>query len=249
MKRSLNEVERICQKAAEGAGAPAGLDVDAAAGAAWLLAHGFDALDGLAEELERFPDLAPACRFEASGEEARYEALDATDKAGALVAPLLVDLLVARAAAGSPKCRSALKVRNLTAPLFLLHPAVAHARDGWQFRFALESADAHCACRVTPSGATLLGDECGGLGGRTAWTLDGRCARDVADLGSDDDAGLAVLAAVEELAATQARSLAEGVEVAGETWTRLQALALKVLVPASEQSRLKGAGAKASDNE
>ena len=30
MKRSLNEVQRICQKATEGAGAPAGLDTDAA---------------------------------------------------------------------------------------------------------------------------------------------------------------------------------------------------------------------------
>ena len=39
MKRSLNEVDRICRKAAEGAGAPPGLDSDAARGAAFLLAR------------------------------------------------------------------------------------------------------------------------------------------------------------------------------------------------------------------
>ena len=67
MIRSLNEVERICQKAAEGAGAPAGLDTDAAHGAAWLLARDLPSLSDLAEDLTRFADLAAACRFERVG--------------------------------------------------------------------------------------------------------------------------------------------------------------------------------------
>ncbi|MDX1575443.1 MAG: DUF3726 domain-containing protein, partial [Kiloniellales bacterium] len=86
MKRSLNEVERICQKAAEGAGAPAGLDTDAAKNAAWLLARGLPALADLAADLTRFADLAAACRFtrEDFGGD---QMIDAAGKAGAVAAP------------------------------------------------------------------------------------------------------------------------------------------------------------------
>jgi hypothetical protein len=53
----------------------------------------------------------------------------------------------------------------------------------------------------------------------------------------------------ERLAAAAARSLADGVSPDPESWARLQALAAKVLVPATEQSHLTGAGTLASDNE
>ena len=79
MIRSQNEVQRICQKAAEGAGAPAGLDTDAAHGAAWLLAHDLPSLSDLAEDLTRFADLAAACRFERGG--FGDQVVDAGDKA------------------------------------------------------------------------------------------------------------------------------------------------------------------------
>lgn len=252
MKRSLNEVERICQKAAEGGGAPAGLDVEAAAGAAWLLARGFDVLHGLADQLGGFPDLAQACRFAHAKGAAGDAALDATDKAGALVAPLLVDLLLARAAAGKRERYGALTVRRLTAPLFLLPPAAAHAGDGWHFRLALEGPESRFLFRVSPGeSASLLGTEswAGALTGATAWTLAGLCARSEEALGAEEQRGLEVLAGPQDLAAARARSLAEGVPVAEGSWARLQALAHKVLVPASEASRLKGAGARASDNE
>ncbi len=60
---------------------------------------------------------------------------------------------------------------------------------------------------------------------------------------------LTVVLAAERLAAAAARSLADGVSPDPESWARLQALAAKVLVPATAQSHLMGAGALASDNE
>jgi hypothetical protein len=60
---------------------------------------------------------------------------------------------------------------------------------------------------------------------------------------------LPVVAKAERLAAAAARSLADGVSPDPESWARLQVLAAKVLVPATEQSHLLGAGALASDNE
>ena len=54
---------------------------------------------------------------------------------------------------------------------------------------------------------------------------------------------------VTSLEAAAARSLAEGVAVEPGPWGRLQAFMAKVLVPATAESRRRGAGARLSDNE
>ena len=257
MRRSLNEVDRICRKAAEGAGAPAGLDSDAANGAAWLLAHGLPALADLADDLTRFADLAAACRFERSAF-AGDRAVDAKGKAGAVVAPLLIDLLVARAARNGGTGR--LWVDGLTAPLFLLPPAVGHAgpvddEPGWAFRLHLEDGRGRsCALHVLEAGQVEILSNAGGDIGKlfeasSAWSLDAVCARSPDLLGDPNRTDLTVIGAAERLEAAHRQSLAEGVSLDPEAWVRLQALATKVLVPATEQSHLMGAGALSSDNE
>lgn len=257
MRRSLNEIDRICRKAAEGAGAPAGLDSDAANGAAWLLAHELPALADLADDLTRFADLAAACRFERS-DFAGDRVVDAGDKAGAVVAPLLIDLLVARAARGREEGR--LRVTGLTAPLFLLPPAAGHAGPGhddrgWAFRLQLEDGMGRsCAFHVVDAGlAEILStgsDDIGKLSqSSTAWTLDAVCARSPDLLDDPNRTDLTVVKAADRLEAAYAQSLAEGVSLDPQAWTRLQALAAKVLVPGTEQSHLTGAGSLSSDNE
>ena len=157
MIRSLNEVERICQKAAEGAGAPAGLDTDAAHGAAWLLARDLPSLSDLAEDLTRFADLAAACRFERGGFGDRDQVVDAGDKAGAVIAPMLVDMLVARAALDGEPGR--LQISGLSAPLFLLPPAVGYGAEGWGFQLSLAAGtERRFTLRVAAGGqAEILG--------------------------------------------------------------------------------------------
>jgi hypothetical protein len=253
VKRSLNEVERICQKAAEGAGAPAGLDGDSAHGAAWLLAHDLPALPDLAEDLTRFPDLATACRFERGGFGDRGQVVRAGDKAGAVIAPMLVDLLVARAALDGEPGR--LRVSSLTAPLFLLPPAVGYGAEGWRFCLSLAAGTGRRSLlRVAAGGqAEILGaggaDIAALFETREAWALEAFCARAPDHLDDQCQTELTVVLAAERLAAAAARSLADGVSPDPEFWARLQALAAKVLVPATEQSHLLGAGALASDNE
>ena len=249
MRCSLNEVERLCQKAAEGAGVPPGLDTDAARGAAWLVARDLPALSVLVGDLTRANDLSAACRFET--ESARQAKLVAADKAGAVIAPMLIDLLVARAALeGAP---GGLRVASLTAPLFLLPPAVRYATDGWHFRLSLAANRGQIELRVGAGGqAVILGstpDMAGLFEPGDAWALVAACARSPDVIQSADQPGLAVLRDGAGLAAAAAQSLCHGVSPETEAWGRLQALAAKVLVPASEQSRRTGAGATASDNE
>lgn len=247
MKRSLNEVDRICQKAAEAAHAPAGLDTDAARGAAWLVARGLPALGDLTHDLTRFPDLAAACRFHRK--DLRDGVVEADGKAGAAIAPLLIDLLVARATAdGGP---GKLRVSGLTAPLFLLPPAVHYAEAGWHVRLSLAADPARAELRAAGGDALVLGsaaDIADLFETGRRWTLEAVCARapDYPDDG--DEPRLSVLCNAKELAAAAAASLADGVSPDPEAWARLQLLAAKVLVPASEQSRRRGAGAMASDN-
>ncbi len=253
MKRSLNEVQRICQKAAEGAGAPAGLDSDAAHGATWLLVRDLPALADLAQDLTRFPGLAAACRFERGRFGGRDRVVDAADKAGAVIAPLLVDLLVARAGLDGEPGR--LRVSSFTAPLFLLPPAVRYAAEGWRFRLDLvDGADQRIVINfLAEEGVDILGPDSDMTGvlfrEQRAWSLDAVCARSPALLnGRSQTEGTVVLDA-ERLAAAAARSLAEGVSPDPQAWDRLQILAAKVLVPATAQSHRRGAGALASDNE
>ncbi len=253
MRRTLNEVHRICQKAAEGAGAPAGVDVDAAEGAVWLAAHGLDALAGLTAVLEGLADGSARCGFGDEAAAAGRDTLDVVDKAGALVAPGLVDLLVARAAADGRAGR--LRATGLSVPLFLLPAAARYAEDGWHFRFVLSGPDGGCfVLDVLPErGATIMGpagvesaaavlSETGGFG------LEAVCARSTDDLPDAGEEGLAVWAGPGALAAAVAHSLAEGLMVTPELWARLQALAAEVLVPATEESRLRGAGELGSAN-
>jgi Protein of unknown function (DUF3726) len=248
---SLNEVARICQKAAEGTRAPAGLDTDAANGAAWLVARDLPALADLARDLARFADLAAACRFEPESLHDREVALEAADKAGAVIAPMLIDLLVARAAQDGET--AALRVGGLTAPLFLLPPAARYAADGWHIRLSLTAGAARAAFRIAAgSEPEILGstaDMAGLFETGRRWKLEAACDRapDRPDRGEEVE--FTVLRDAERLAAAAAESLAEGVSPDPEAWDRLKVLATKVLVPASEQSRLMGAGARASDNE
>lgn len=248
MKRSLNEVERICQKASEGAGAPAGLDTDAARGAAWLLARDLPALADLAADLTRFDDLAESCRFARENLGDQDQAIDASEKTGAVIAPMLIDLLIARAARDGGPGR--LRVDGLTAPLFLLPPAVGYAEEGWDLRLSLSAGDERrSVVRIAAGGvAEILGS-----GGDPAalfetgheWSLDAVCARELPEGQTD----LTVLLDRDRLADAAARSLAEGVSPNSEPWERLKVLAAKVLVPATQRSHLMGAGALGSDNE
>ena len=237
MRVTLNEIYRLCQKAAEGAGAPAGLDSETAQATAWLLAHGFPVLQSLAATLENLDE--QACRFD--GAALNSSVLDASNKAGPLIAPGLVDLLMARASQG-------LLIRNLESPLYLLPNALRYAPEG-RLSIELRLADeARFVLEASPVGTTIYGSaESTMLTSSARFTaVCSAVNQPAADL--TDLTGLAVCVDQATLDRAEAHSLANGLRVDPDVWRRLQTLAQKVLVPASESSR-RGAGAVASDND
>jgi hypothetical protein len=251
MKRTLNEVYRLCQKACEGVGTPAGLDMEAGQNTAWLLARELPALEDLAAALEQLGNAADdrACRFDDDVPAATSVDLDANGKAGALIAPALVDLLVASA----DEWKARLSVKTLSAPLYLLPAAVRYVNDGFSFCFELNrSDDGRFMLIVDKSGASIFGSDgadVGGLTNNAEFDVVASCAPET-DTWSSQTLQFATLISNDTLGAAEARSLAEGVEVIDpESWQPLQAYAARVLVPATEASRQHGAGAGLKDNE
>ncbi len=246
MRRTLFEVWRLCQKAAEGAGAPAGLDIAAADGALWLLARGLDVLDGYTRAVEALDVGAGACTFDGAPDGA---VLDATGHPGALVAPALVDLVIARG--GGP-----LTITGMSAPLFLLPPAARYAEDGWHLRFALHgpggarfalvaSAGAGPAIHGLADGATIAA----ALAGPAEFAVEADATPPGGAPAKRDEGTIPCLVDASALAAAAAVSVAEGIVIEATPWARLQAFADRTLVPATDESRRRGAGAEVDDNE
>jgi len=222
MRVSQFEIYRLCQRALEGLGAPYGVDQDGARAVTWLEARGLPGLALLAAEIARLEDgfggLAPEAGM----------SIDVEGRPAVAYGSAVIDLLVAS--------RATLQLRRCRAPLFLLPPAVAAAAGG----LAIELGWNGLRCRVTPSGRVVelvpppgpamnavLRDS-----GETDVTASVRLAEET-DVDGPMDAIFA-----ERLR----RSLDSGIAVDPATWAAITEIAARVQVPASAESRLKGAG-------
>lgn len=225
MIATLNELESLAKRALAGRGAPPGLDEDGAAATAWLEARGLPALPALLAQLAQL-DRMTAVLGPLPGEGARR---DAGGRSAVLLCGALVDLAVLQASAGP------LTVANLRDPLFLLPLAERRRRAGWRFRIAWGPGQ---GARIEDDGVSLL-DPGAELATPEAVTVSIACRQ----------AAPAEAPPRGPLEAHRRRTLARGLAVEDGLWRRLQRHGASGLVPASAESRRRGAGAAASDNE
>lgn len=220
---TLAELESLGKRALAGRGAPPGIDEDAAAATAWLESRRLPALAALVAQLDRQPiALQPP-----AGADGR---LDARGQSAVLLGGMLID----QAMLSGPD--DALVVESLADPLFLLPLADKRRKAGWSF--ALQWAEGLGASVDADAGVALLGEEERlALGGPVAVTIACR-------LGPLDQP-----APPSDLDSRRRRTLAEGLVVDDALWRRLTEHGASALVPATAESRLRGAGAAASDNE
>jgi Protein of unknown function (DUF3726) len=122
------------------------------------------------------------------------------------------------------RTRPSLTLRRCRSPLFLL-PA-AEAVPGLALRWRQPAGEVLCR------GSRIQGSE--------AALLDATPA-DI-EIGAATASDLPVFLDPAELARRYERALAQGIEVKEEIWRRIDAVAARVQVPASTESRLKGAG-------
>lgn len=237
MRVSLNEIEKVCEKAACGVGVPAGADSDIGFGAAWLEARGLPGVTVAARDLGEFGN--GSLTWQSGGTERHGDAL------GLSLLPYaggLIDLAAADAL-GKPGEAKAIVVANARSPLFLLPAAVACSRDGCSFRITWASPDV-VVIVDSDHGSSIHAHA---LASDAATTL--RIEAVVGDVDVKEPPSLPLLCDHAALESRLAASLREGVAVDQPSWDRLQELAARTLVPASAESRRRGAGAEIDDNE
>ena len=241
---SLNEIQSLCKKAAEGVGIPAGLDDNIAKQVTCLLSYEFPVLDSFVGSLEQAEDKA-TYRLQA-GE------LNVKDKSGVLIAPALVDVLVAKASTALDNCAS-LIISDLSAPIFLLPNAVNYSVEDWHFSFYLKQQDQLYFVFTITAGdnseiiifhSTDLKADTSALYSEQQFTVECYFGKEV-----QMTKALPILFSNQMLKNARTRSLTQGIFIADDTYRQLSHYASKALVPATEESRLKGAGAISDDSQ
>ena len=216
MRVSQFEIYRLVQRALEGSGAPYGVDRDGAQAVAWLESRGLPGLRLLQEDLPllegRFTGLALT-------RHAEDIEIDAAGISAIAYGSAVIDLARNGTTLHLHRCRS---------PLFLLPAAVA-AGVPLQIRWR------EILCAANADADAIM------------WVGDGEALLDSAATEVEIRADTAAPAArpfldPAELARRYEISLAQGIEVDDALWRRIDAVAARVQVPASTESRLKGAG-------
>jgi hypothetical protein len=217
MRVSQFEIHRLVQRALEGSGAPYGVDRDGAQAVAWLESRelpGLRLLQGDLPLLEgRFTGLT--LKQDAGGME-----IDAAGISAIAYGSAVVDLA---------RDGASLRLRHCRSPLFLLPAAVAAG-------VPLEIRWREILCAAHPdAGASLwVGEGADALLDSTPTEVEIR--------GGSTAMSARPFLAPAELAGRYEISLAQGIEVDDALWRRIDAVAARVQVPASTESRLKGAG-------
>ncbi len=241
---TLNEVQRSCQKAMSGAGAPAGVDDDAAMAAAWIEGRGLPVLGAVAAALDRWAGDASAMELAELPPEAGARRFDAGGRSALFVGSGLLDLAVAMAV--ETTAVFSVQVARVTDPLFFVPPAVVCARCDRTLRLSWRRPDGapRAGALVGPdSGTALLGDWRNPAPGGP-FEVSIQCAQaGGGQAGSGQAPGtLPTMLGQADLDARLAEALAAGLSVDEGVWTRLSAYAALSLVPSSPESRARGAG-------
>ena len=246
---TLNEIQRACQKALAGCGVPAGIDDEAGSAAAWLEARGLQGIGPVVAALDRWARDETAARLVPSSCDGDSLAFAADGRSAVYLDSLLLDAAVAAAAKSGGTSR--LGISGLADPWFLLPPARLLQAHGWSFALDWIWEDGARAAALVrdEEGTSLLGDWPDSAAGQPC-SCEVRChggAHGALFLG--DIESLEPVIREEGLEARARAALARGIEVDEDRWRRLSDYARRALVPATAESRARGAGVVGSERD
>ena len=223
---SLSELRTAASRALHGAGAPAGTERDGARSAVWLESRGLRGAAALVSELGAVAE---------AGNRPPSFAGNRVDLAGGPVLTWGSTLIeTAMLAAGT-----AIVLAGCRTPRVLLPEAVVQAGHGWTFRLEAGGCEA-----LVAAGETTVD--------RSFAELDAADVRLIAAEGPPTTALPPApprsRLATPELESRHAASLARGLRLEPDDWRAIRDAAGRILVPATERSRSRGAGAEVDDN-
>ena len=242
---SWNELQRTCQKAFRGLGLPDGADEDGSFAVLWLAARELDGLTHLDAALSALEHAAPRpleLRLD-SGEDG-VDVLDARGQPAVSVASDALDFAVARA--GGREGRAEVLLIGVDGGIFVAGALPQRPIPGRRARVEWRVGK-------TPRALDVASDRVCRLCMALADDRERNDAppRDAVRIVIDGVAGerwikqrsaWRIEADGEELARRAALSVTHGIEVPEPLWTRLLAFAKRTLVPATRESRERGAG-------
>jgi hypothetical protein len=231
MQVSQFEIHRLIQRAMEALGAGFGVDRDAARSVGWLQVRGLPALGMFDRELGALESGLPVARLQ--GQSAGETIIDIGGSAIACAGAVADFALANFRKSGSARIR----LRGCTTPLFLI-PALAEA--------ASPSASLKWVVNEDEVSVTAGGGEAtiffpGDVSLNEALAIPrGDTLLSVPALASPP--GLIAVCTPRKMADRLNAVLSWGIDVDPELWRRIDAVAARVQVPASETSRERGAG-------
>ena len=223
---SLAELRTAASRALKGAGAPPGTERDGARAAVWLESRG---LRGAAALVQDLAVMASGRRRQPAFAGNR---LDLAELPALIWCSTAVELAILGAGAD-------ILVEGCSIPRALLPEAAAQASEGWQFAIRSGAGEALVA------GAEVSVDRSFAALGE-ADVLLAAAARQPSG-GARAPAPTRFTSS--GLEARHAASLANGLRLIPREWRVIREAAARILVPASERSRSRGAGAEVDDNE
>ncbi|MCG8356118.1 MAG: hypothetical protein MI920_11130, partial [Kiloniellales bacterium] len=228
-----------------GAGAAPGVDSDCGTIAAWLQSRELPGIEivarALGERIEHGED--PTLVWQDEAAPARRASLGG--RSLLLLSGALVDLVAAQARR-EPVVSSVLEIHDARAPLTLLAMAASLSGVSMTLRWGRTLSEITAAGQIeAPGHVTLFGETWQPVedAGTVCLSIEGCTER------PSKPSSLPPLLASGALAERHQRAIDLGLEVPDEPWHRLEQLAARTLVPATEESRVRGAGAQVSDNE
>jgi hypothetical protein len=231
MQVSQFETHRLIQRAVEALGASFGVDRDAARSVAWLQARGLPALELFDRELATLESGLPAARLQ--GQSGSETIIDIAGSAIAC-AGAVADIAVAKfRQLGSARIR----LRGCTSPLFLI-PALADAASpSASLKWVVDEDEVS----VTAGGGEATIFFPGDVSLNEALAIPrGDTLISVPALAPPP--GLIAVCTPLKMAERLNAVLSWGNDVDPALWRRIEAVAARVQVPASETSRERGAG-------
>lgn len=236
MHVSLSELATTIARAVRGVGLPAGLGEDAAAAAREMTRHGVDSGAAMLPALVSL-DEARSSRYRVDDalEAGRWRALDGNLLSALWTAGPLGDCLVSAAAGRQPA--GAVRVEAVDAPAVVLFSLLAATRG-------MGAGGRALAAGLAGTGEEICCHQ--GLLRASPAALDAWLQARGADLSIRPASGGDGTPAVHEHVAAPER---EGLEVDDGAWHAVERYAARLLVEASELSRLRGAGAGLADND
>lgn len=226
---SLAELRVAASRALEGAGAPPGTERDGARSTVWLESRGLRGAAVLVSDLQAIAG---------AGSRPPHFAGARADLAGGPVllwGSTLVEFAMLEAG-------TAIVIEGCRTPRALLPEAAAQAAGGdWHFR--LESGARRA---LVTSGEVTLDRSFAELDTADVRLVAGAAGAPPRPLPPAPPASRLTAA---ELEARHDASLAGGLRLAPADWRTIRKAAARILVPASERSRSRGAGAEVDDNE